>query len=560
MRTGETVAGPREAAIQLIETRLCDKAERLVCMLLGADTRVAVLTDTHMTQEETRLFNLHLALRGLTCAVPVKGAEPVCVGTPADERGQCGVLVVWDPVHVQMHFAADSGVVMPHRIVRANASFMLDGVAFTLFGAYMPVRGQPEGDVRPAWNLLAEAVEEEGDVCIGGDLNAELPHWLAKRGASATLADRLLRLLVEDEESPLAPLTGREATYREGTVGTQLDHWLVSSGLAGRFDTASTLPGICGDDHEVLVTYLHHMAAAGGEERPKGKWVLEKEEWEAFCKASRGAVAGALAEARSKGGEGKVGYWPRLMRALQTALINCAKQAKTIEDGEDNGSIGQDRPAGGGRAAGRAWGPSVAATKTERLRWQVGRWRRWRRRAEAWSGRVDKRRAGRGLGKLPELQGIIDGKVQFPSAARRREAAIKVCDCELRKAVQRLQDHQASPGAKGAGDRLLEKMKEALTGHTGNTLITLFKEVRLAMGKGNTGDARLMAVKDDDGKVVRGAAVKGVVERKAARVNGEREVDMDAVRELMDWAMPAAPPGAKGLEELLGLEALSTAL
>ena len=55
-------------------------------------------------------------------------------------------------------------------------------------------------------------------------------------------------------------------------------------------------------------------------------------------------------------------------------------------------------------------------------------------------------------------------------------------------------------------------MKGAVAGHMGNTMISLFKEVRLAMGKEAAGDVRLMAVRDDGGRVVQGEAVKGVVE------------------------------------------------
>jgi len=69
-------------------------------------------------------------------------------------------------------------------------------------------------------------------------------------------------------------------------------------------------------------------------------------------------------------------------------------------------------------------------------------------------------------------------------------------------------------------------------------MVSLFKEVRLAMGKEAAGDVRLMAVRDDGGKVVQGEAVKGVVESKAARVNADKVVEMDAVKEVIQWAIP----------------------
>ena len=61
MRNGGMVADPRQDnEIKLIETRLYDKAERIVQVILGAQIRVAILVDTHMSAEEMRLFNLHL--------------------------------------------------------------------------------------------------------------------------------------------------------------------------------------------------------------------------------------------------------------------------------------------------------------------------------------------------------------------------------------------------------------------------------------------------------------------------------------------------------------------
>ena len=97
LRNGGMVADPRQDnEIKLIETRLCDKAERIVQVILGAQIRVAILVDTHMSAEEMRLFNLHLSTRGLTCAVQEGDTELVCVGTPREGGGQGGVLIVWD--------------------------------------------------------------------------------------------------------------------------------------------------------------------------------------------------------------------------------------------------------------------------------------------------------------------------------------------------------------------------------------------------------------------------------------------------------------------------------
>ena len=55
LRNGGIVADPRQDnEIKLIETRLCDKAERIVQVILDAQIRVAILVDTHMSAEEIR--------------------------------------------------------------------------------------------------------------------------------------------------------------------------------------------------------------------------------------------------------------------------------------------------------------------------------------------------------------------------------------------------------------------------------------------------------------------------------------------------------------------------
>ena len=142
------------------------------------------------------------------------------------------------------------------------------------------------------------------------------------------------------------------------------------------------------------------------------------------------------------------------------------------------------------------------------------------------------------LSKIKELKEVMRNLVSYNTASERHKATLGVCDMHLRIAIQTWGEHMDSPAAKGAGDRLLEKMKGAVAGHMGNTMISLFKEVRLAMGKEAAGDVRLMAVRDDGGQVVQGEAVKGVVEDKAARVNADKEVEMDAVKEVIQWAIP----------------------
>ena len=157
-----------------------------------------------------------------------------------------------------------------------------------------------------AWDLLEEAVVHDGNVCVGGDLNAETGVWWMGRGGRKTLADSRLEKFLEDEESPFSALTGPEPTYRVDTVATQIDHWLVSGSLAGRFREAITLPGICGDDHQILVTYLLHAPENGGDERPKVKWAFTDDQWENFGKWEAQMVQEAIQKAKQDGTVGVI--------------------------------------------------------------------------------------------------------------------------------------------------------------------------------------------------------------------------------------------------------------
>ena len=66
---GDTVHTVREPGTLLFETKLDGKATRAVELIQGADARVAILVDTHMTADEMLIFQLHLErVYGLTCA------------------------------------------------------------------------------------------------------------------------------------------------------------------------------------------------------------------------------------------------------------------------------------------------------------------------------------------------------------------------------------------------------------------------------------------------------------------------------------------------------------
>ena len=331
---------------------------------------------------------------------------------------------------VLVRFHAQEGVIMHHRIVKAQMTFLKDGTSFTLVGAYMPVRTGADEEVVVAWDLLEEAVVHDGNVCVGGDLNAETGVWWMGRGGRKTLADSRLEKFLEDEESPFSALTGPEPTYRVDTVATQIDHWLVSGSLAGRFREAITLPGICGDDHQILVTYLLHAPESGGDERPKVKWAFTDDQWENFGKWEAQMVQEAIQKAKQDGTVGVIGYWPSLMRALQTALTKCAEKASKVAKPRANKDKGLDVEQTG------EWGPSVAASKEERLRWQVAKWRRWRRAVLNWNGDLQSRRKVRMLSKIKALKEVMGNLISYNTAGERQAAALGVCDMHLRIAIQ----------------------------------------------------------------------------------------------------------------------------
>ena len=79
------------------------------------------------------------------------------------------------------------------------------------------------------------------------------------------------------------------------------------------------------------------------------------------------------------------------MRALQSALTKCAEKALAVEGAKS----GKGTDSGANQS--REWGPSVAASKEERLRWQVAKWRRWRRAVLNWNWELHSRRKVRML-------------------------------------------------------------------------------------------------------------------------------------------------------------------
>ena len=104
-----------------------------------------------------------------------------CYGTPghfnrATGERTAGVLVVWDE---RCYVSEGQACVHSGRVVAVRLQDCRAMQAFTVFGAYMPVRGRPEREVRPVWEALGDAVADAGlGRIILGDLNAELPDAL----------------------------------------------------------------------------------------------------------------------------------------------------------------------------------------------------------------------------------------------------------------------------------------------------------------------------------------------------------------------------------------------
>ena len=134
-------------------------------------------------------------------------------------------------------------------------------------------------------------------------------------------------------------------------------------------------------------------------------------------------VEEALNKAKEDGKMEEIGYWPSLMRALQTALTKCAEKAsKVARSGasEDKGPEADQK---------EEWGPSVAASKEERLRWQMAKWRRWRRAVLNWNGDLQSRRKVRMLSKIKALKEVMGNLVSYNTASERQAAALGGATC-----------------------------------------------------------------------------------------------------------------------------------
>ena len=153
-----------------------------------------------------------------------------------------------------------------------------------VYGVYMPVRQGAEKEVAPAWDAMDEDMARvRGEILIGGDLNAETRQYIEERRGTTdaqTLADEKLEEIME---AYTMTAFARGATYR---AGSQIDNWIATQGAAAMMGGSTNLPGVCGDDHRiVIVKYVVGGEEGGGAARGGVRWstILLPSDWCHAC-------------------------------------------------------------------------------------------------------------------------------------------------------------------------------------------------------------------------------------------------------------------------------------
>ena len=171
------------------------KLQEVIDMMGTQEVAIAVLADTHHSLQEKKIVKRILEEHGYGSY----GTEGIQSGAQLTS----GVLVVWKTGEVEVDHK-ECAVVKSGRIVKVKMKIARDEREVTVIGAYMPVRTAADTpEIDESWSALEGAVEStEGDVAIGGDLNAETPDWRAKSGRSArmTQADQKLKALLKNQE------------------------------------------------------------------------------------------------------------------------------------------------------------------------------------------------------------------------------------------------------------------------------------------------------------------------------------------------------------------------
>ena len=158
-----------------------------------------------------------------------------------------------------------------------------------------------------------------------------------------------------------------EATYR---AGTQIDNWVVTSGLASCMGRTSTMPGVCGDDHRaVAVEFFGGVGGVGGprEFRERGvSTFMDREVEERFTNT----VQEVFDDEVEADAEKELSASERLERLTRVLTRHARAVVATGRAKDDDKVGGEERPAGGGEASEGAGGRGPPPkSKRERLRW-----------------------------------------------------------------------------------------------------------------------------------------------------------------------------------------------
>ena len=475
-----------------------------------------------------------------------------CYGTPGHfnrvtgER-TAGVLVVWDE---RCYVSEGQACVHSGRVVAVRLQDCRAMQAFTVFGAYMPVRGRPEREVRPVWEALGDAVADAGlGRIILGDLNAELPDALQREGRQPKLADELLQALCEEED--LITAGPDQPTYtRKGREGhcdsSQIDHILCDAHVAPTLGDSEVLPGLSENDHWMLQTGLLRQVDAHTGPQRHGKlplWELNSEEWNEYAGEAEEVVRAALESVPDD-------EHARRLRAIEEALMDLARRLLNRQQEQRGAQRGRQVPGSGHRSA------------EERLRSDVGRWEQLCRvvteRDHTHGCFLPTRVHGgsrRAFARVKELASIM--RDSGLSSAQRRHGLLQVCKRELAKARAGLAKIQTREG-----DGLVEAFEEAINeGGEGGVCVRLFEILKAATGKGRKikwrgqkqeGKTRYKGPRKPPVKlsslykggnkangIVTGAKeVLAEVRAQAAATNGLKQTFPDVARELMKIIRP----------------------
>lgn len=134
-------------------------------------------------------------------------------------------------------------------------------------------------------------------------------------------------------------------------------------------------------------------------------------------------------------------------------------------------------------------GPQI--NRKEEMRARIGKWGRIAREARRWNGRLGGRRGWEDTTFAKErMIGRNEGvKEALARGGSVKDAVIKVCDEELKKATEQFEETDTC-----VGKRLLTEMEETVTEGTGAIVIKIFEALRRATAGGKRADHGMAAI------------------------------------------------------------------